>query len=489
MIPEDIVAALRDVAGDDAVTTDPVAVNAHAVDAWPVSVITEQIGRTVTRPDVVVTPADEAAVAAVLKTANNTGIPVTPWGLGSSVTGQPLPLHGGISLDLRRLVDGPDFDETNRIVTVGAGTRGGALEAWLNERGYTLNHFPQSLLRSSVGGWIATRATGQFSSRYGGIENLLVGCRVVLADGSITDLVQRPRAAMGPDLRSVFLGSEGTLGVITRVSVKVFAAAPHRVVEAFDLNDVRAGLEVLRVLYQEGLRPFLVRFYDSEEARHVLDESAGPVGALLLIGSEGVEAVAQAEFTRIREHVATTEARSLGQEPVHRWLATRYDFSGVERLLAEPGGYAETIEVANLWSRLAPMYDELKTALTPYADEVLGHFSHIYDQGASLYVILRGHASDDVDALSRLETIWATAMEIVVRHDGELSHHHGGGLARRPWVKQSLGSGFTVLERIKASLDPRGILNPGKLALGGEDVRAPQQPSPPAQPGRAATTR
>lgn len=465
MITDNVLAALRDAA--DTVTTDALDLDRHATDAWAVAVISAQLGKLEHRPEVVVRAVTEGQVVAVTAVATAHRVPLTAWGLGSSVTGQPLPLGGGITLDLSGLVGDPELDETDRIVTAPAGVRGGDLETWLNERGYTLNHFPQSLLRSSIGGWLATRATGQFSSRYGGIENLVCGYRVVLADGTVCDLRQRPRAAMGPDLRSIFLGSEGTLGLITEVSLRVFALPEHRAVGAYAMPDLRAALDVLRELYQQGVRPFLVRLYDQQEASHVLAGSGTDFPpALLLVGSEGVPAVANAEFAHIEARLETAGAASLGADPVHRWLDKRFDFSAVENLLAEPGGYAETIEVANLWSRLGPMYDDLVRELAPLADEVLGHFSHVYDQGASLYVILRGHAADDAEALNRLEQIWACAMRVVIAHDGELSHHHGGGLARRPWVRQSLGSGFTVLERIKAALDPHGVLNPGKLDLG-----------------------
>jgi alkyldihydroxyacetonephosphate synthase len=156
---------------------------------------------------------------------------------------------------------------------------------------------------------------------------------------------------------------------------------------------------------------------------------------------------------------------SLGAEPVEAWMARRFDFSTIERSLAAPGGYAETIEVANLWSRLEPMYHDLRRELAPLARETLGHFSHVYDQGSSLYLILLGRAEDDETALSRLEEIWARAMKVVVAHHGEVSHHHGGGLARQPWAVQSLGSGYEVLRRIKDALDPGHLLNPGKLGF------------------------
>jgi alkyldihydroxyacetonephosphate synthase len=147
------------------------------------------------------------------------------------------------------------------------------------------------------------------------------------------------------------------------------------------------------------------------------------------------------------------------------WMDRRFDFSSVENLLAVPGGFAETIEVAHNWDGITGLYQALKTALTPLADEVLSHFSHVYTQGTSMYVILLGKAESDEAAVARLQQLWSTAMDVCLAHGAELSHHHGGGLARSPYSKQSLGSAHLVLQRIKRALDPAGILNPGKLGL------------------------
>lgn len=438
--------------------------DARSHDSWPVSSVWAKLGRHPHRPDVVVHVKNAAEIAAVMRIANAGDLPVTAWGLGSSVTGQPLPVRGGILLDLSDLVGEPLLDETNLLVTAPAGVRGSDLETWLNDRNLTLNFSPQSLFRSTIGGWVATRATGQFSSRYGGIENILLSYDAVLANGSIVSLGQRPRAAMGPDLKQILIGSEGTLGVVTSVTLKVFRPAQKRLMDALELDDIETGLTIMREVAQLGLRPFLVRLYDSDEARHAVGNQASPKPVLFL-GFEGEPAVADAERSVAIALAEGYGARAIGSAPVEAWMSRRFDFSTVENLLAEPGGYAETVEVANLWDALPAMYAELKSALAPLAGEVLGHFSHVYEQGSSLYMILLGKAETDEVALARLEAIWTTAMEIVVAHNGEISHHHGGGLARQAWVRRSLGSGFEVLEKLKSALDPNSILNPGKLGM------------------------
>lgn len=460
-----VIEMLRQSFGPDALLTTDADRDARSHDTWPVATVWAKLGRHPYRPDVVVLARSVADVVEVLRIGAATGTPVTAWGLGSSVTGQPLPVAGGIVLDLAGLTGEPELDEIDRTVTVPAGVRGSDLEAWLTDRGLTLNHSPQSLGRSTVGGWIATRATGQFSSRYGGIEDLVTAYQVVLADGTVADLGQRPRAAMGPDLKHLFLGSEGTLGVVTRVTLKVFAQPQRRIFEAFTVPSVAAGLSAMRQISQAGLRPFLVRFYDIDEAAHAVPDKPA-TAPVLFLGHEGLADVAAAEHTAATAIVTALGGTSMGAAPVEAWMRRRYDFSTVEKLLAEPGGYAETVEVANLWSRIGPMYDELKAQLAPLADEVLGHFSHVYDQGSSLYMILLGRAADDAAALARLEEIWARAMKVVVAHEGEISHHHGGGLARQPWVAESLGTGYPVLRKLKEALDPGHLLNPGKLGFG-----------------------
>lgn len=461
---ERVLAALRRSFNDDDATVLPRILDEFGHDCWPVSRVDARRGLHPTRPDVVVTARSVEDVVTVLRVAAQERTPVTARGLGSSVTGQPLPVHGGIVLRLDELAGPNKLDTVDLTVTVPAGRLGIDLEEWLNHRGLTLNHFPQSLDRSSVGGWLATRATGQTSSRYGGIEEHVVGYTVVLADGSVVEVGSRPRGAVGPDLRHVFLGSEGCFGVIVSVTLKVFHLAEFQVLEAFVLPDVTAGIDVMRTIAQRGIRPSLVRFYDESETRHATPD-VDIAGCALFLAFEGVEAIAVAEHRAASDIAMEFGGVSLGAKPVELWMARRFDFSIVENLLSRTGGYAETIEVAHMWSGIEPMYEKLRAALTPLADEVLGHFSHVYAQGVSLYIILLGQANDDEQAARRLAEIWRTAMEVTVACGGELSHHHGAGLARQEYISRSLGTQHEVLRRLKKAMDPDGILNPGKLGL------------------------
>ena len=450
--------------GPERVVDDLAALAAASHDTWPVATKWARQGRHPYPADVIVRAASEADVVAVLRVAEDLGVPVTTRALGSSVTGQPLPTRRGIVLDVSGLTGPPEIDEVDMTVTVPAGTNGGDLEDALARAGWTTRFSPQSLHRSSVGGWLATLATGQFSSRYGGVEDLVVGYRVVLATGQVATLGASPRAAMGPDLRRVFLGSEGTLGVITQVTLKILPVPAAQHLEAFRLPDVAAGLAVLREQAARGLRPSLLRLYDPDEAPHAMADPAF-TAPVLFAGTEGEPDVAAAEMAVLRRLAAARGAAPLGPVPVATWLARRFDFSAVENRLATPGGFAETIEVAHTWRHVEALYADLRKALEPLADEVLVHFSHVYPQGTSMYVIVLGQAADDAAATARLTDIWSTAMEVGLDHGAELSHHHGGGLARSPYARRSLGSAHRVLRRIKHALDPDGLLNPDKLGL------------------------
>jgi alkyldihydroxyacetonephosphate synthase len=448
--------------GADRVVTDSDVLTAYSHDWWPLAVKLRQLDQHPYVPEVAVRPRTEAEAVSVVSLANENAVPLTAWGLGSSVTGAPLPTKGGVTLDLSELVGDPDIDRVNHTVRVAAGVRGTDLESIVQAEGFTLGHSPQSLDKSSVGGWLATLATGQFSSRYGGIEDLVVGYTLVRADGRVLKLESHPRAALGPDFRQLFLGSEGTLGVITEVTLKIFPIAEHRIVEAFTVPSVEAGIAILRELSQSGLRPFLVRFYDLTEARLATrnSEIGSPV---LFLGHEGIRGVAEAEHAAATAIVTAHSGQSIGPDSVEAWLAHRFDFSMIEKRLNAVGGYAETIEVAANWSNIGELYTSLTTALAPLADEVLGHFSHIYPQGTSLYVILLGSAASNDEAAERIRKIWETAMRATSEANGELSHHHGVGLARKPYLTDVNPAVTDLARDIKAALDPKGILNPGKL--------------------------
>ena len=455
---------LKTLIGADSVLVDEETIDLHSYDAWPVAAKWKNQGKRPFAPDVVVKSHSAEQVSKLLKWANEKNVPVTPWGGGSSVTGQALAAKGGIVLDTMSMDRIIAMSDESLMVKVQAGKYGHRLEEELNARGFTLNHSPQSLDRSTVGGWVATRAMGQFSSRYGGIEDLVVAYTVVLPSGEIVETMNVPRAAVGPDLRHVFMGAEGTMGIITDVTLKIFPVSEFRLFEAVTFESVEAGVTVMRQIMRQGLKPFLVRFYDEVEARHAMQDKAFDK-CVMFLGFEGVQTVALAEYSAVMDLCIAEGGEKIGPSPVEAWMERRFDFSTVENLLAESGGLAETIEIAHFWDGILETYHELKEALAPYAAEVLGHFSHVYPQGTSLYVILLGKDTDDATAEANLLEVWDVAMRICVKNGAAISHHHGSGIARLPYVADALGSSMPVLQKIKAALDPNEIMNPGKLGL------------------------
>lgn len=455
---------LIDLLGAEQVLDGDAALTNYAYDWWPVAAKWRNQGKTPLKPDLVARPQATADVARIVQLANEHRYAITPWGAGSSVTGAPMPLNGGLTLDLSDLNHTLDINESNMTVTAETGKMGYILEAELNKLGYTLNHSPQSLDRSTVGGWLSTRATGQFSSKWGGIEELLVGFEVVLADGTVVCYETGPRMAVGPDLRHVFVGAEGTMGVITKVTLQIFRMSEHRIFEAVAFDKLEDGLSVMKEIMQRGLKPFLVRFYNPTEARHAMQDKSFEK-CVMFLGFEGVQALAEAEYDVTRSIWEAYDTEVLGPKAVEAWMDRRFDFSTVENILHTPGGLAETIEVGHYWDGIEETYHRLVEVLSPYADEVLGHFSHVYPQGTSLYVILLGHCADDAEAEANLMKVWETAMTICLETGAAISHHHGVGVARKDFVRGALASSMTVLERVKGAIDPENILSPGKLGL------------------------
>ncbi|HAT1575224.1 TPA: FAD-binding oxidoreductase [Raoultella ornithinolytica] len=459
-----LVTDLKSILPESQVLSDRETLQASSHDTWPLSTKLRRLGCHDYQADVVVKVTDEKQIQQVLALATANDTPVTPRALASSVTGQPLPTRGGIVLDVTGMTQHREINITNLTVEVSAGYNGGQLEDELQQMGWTLGHSPQSLYQSTVGGWLSTLATGQFSSYYGGIEELVTAYTVILATGEKLRLKASPRAAMGPDLRQLFIGAEGTLGIVTSVQLKIFPLPQTRLYDSLELPSIDAGLEIMREQAMAGLRPFLLRLYDTNEARHAMQNPLQDKPVMFL-GTQGVDAVARAEMDAFMAIVHRHGGKSIGSEGVLKWMERRFDFSTVEKLLDTHGGFAETIEIAHTWDGISGLYHALHEMLTPLADEVLSHFSHVYPQGTSMYMILLGRENSDREAVEKLRTIWRETMRVCLEHHAELSHHHGGGLVRSPYARESLGSAHLLLRRVKQALDPNGTLNPGKLGL------------------------
>jgi alkyldihydroxyacetonephosphate synthase len=442
--------------------------------------------------DTVLRPVNEAEVEAVLQAAASSGVRVIPFGGGTSVTGGVNVLPGDepvVSLDLERLSGISDLDERSGLATFGAGTAGPALEEALAARGFTLGHFPQSFECSTLGGWIATRASGQESLGYGGIEGLVAGLELVAPAGKLS-LPAFPASASGPDLRQLVLGSEGRFGVITRATVRVRSHPSSLQIKGTLLPSWEDGIEAARRLLQERVPLDVLRLSDPTETEFALavglrkDRPTGRI-ARRLLGLRGVTerscmmlsgAVGDSIDVDgvLREAAAILKSHGgvgLGASPGKRWVADRFRHPYLRDSLLDHGYATDTLETAAPWSRLGELSSRIASALSSALardDErvvVLCHLSHAYPDGASLYFTYFFRTPNDPDeATARWAGLKRAATTAILDSGGTLSHHHGIGSWHAPWYEREVGaSGWRLVERIAAELDPTGTLNPHVL--------------------------
>jgi len=431
-------------------------------DWWPLSTVWSLEGQVAARAAAVARPSSTAEVAAVLALCNESRIPVTAAAGRSGVCGASVPLHGGVILDMTALSGIVDVDSESMVLDVLPGTFGTWLEDTMRtEHGATIGHWPQSIDLSTVGGWLACRGAGQMSTRYGKIEDMVVGLDVVLADGREIHTGGYPRAAVGPDLTQLFVGSEGTLGIITGARLRLHPAPPAEKRSAYAFASFADGLDACRRILHRGATPAVIRLYDAIEGDRSFQ--TGPDRHVLLVMDEGDELIVEAMMAVVSEECAAAEL--LDPELVEKWMGHRNDVSALEALIRRDY-VVDTMEISAEWSQCAPIYEAATAAISavPGALVASAHQSHSYPDGACLYFTFAGQPPADAkDEFYR--AAWEAGTRAVLEHGGALSHHHGVGLNRSRFVRDALGPAFDVLASVKQALDPNGILNPGKLGL------------------------
>ncbi|WP_237568970.1 FAD-binding oxidoreductase [Mycolicibacterium lacusdiani] len=428
-------------------------------------------------PDAVVLPADDDEVAAVLATCAQRRIAVVPFGGGTSVVGGLDPLRGDfhavVSLDLRRLDALHDLDETSGEAEFGAGVTGPDAERLLGARGFSLGHYPQSFQFATIGGFAATRSSGQDSAGYGRFDDMVRGLRLVTPAG-VLDLGRAPASAAGPDLRQLIVGSEGTFGVITRVRVRVHPAPETTRYEAWSFPDFATGASALRAVVQTGTGPTVIRLSDEAETgvnlatTEAIGEQTVTGGCLAITAFEGTTAHAESRHAETRAVLEAAGGTSLGEAPAKAWEHGRFGAPYLRDSLLSAGALCETLETATNWSNVMTLKAAVTDALTESLAEsgtaalVMCHISHVYPTGASLYfTVVAGQRGDAIEQWRAAKTAASDAM---VRCGATITHHHAVGADHRPWMRDEIGDlGVEVLRAVKGVLDPVGIMNPGKL--------------------------
>ena len=460
----------------------------HATGCGYVDLARLRSGRLEGAPDAVLLPADADAVTRVLEVCARERVAVVPFGGGTSVVGGVEPLRGGherlVSLDLCRL-RGVEVDARSLTARLGAGLRGPEAEAALARQGVVLGHYPQSFEYATIGGFAATRSAGQASSGYGRFDSLVSAIRLLAPAGEMRTL-ETPHSAAGPALRELVIGSEGTLGVIPEVTVRVRPAPRQRRYEAWMAESFEAGTEIVRTLAQGPGLPDVIRVSDEEETEVSLALSgprgiAGTLfngylglrhrhkGCLIVVGLEGEEeSVARRRALSVRA-LRGGGAVYLGQAAGRSWEHGRYQGPYLRDTLMDMGAMVETLETSHTWSRLFELYDGVGAAIrnclsgqgTPGL--VFCHLSHAYADGASLYFtfIARARGGEEVEQWRQVKR---AACEAIVAAEGTITHHHAVGRDHAPYMEAEVGgAGLDLLRAAKERLDPAGIMNPGKL--------------------------
>lgn len=475
-LPDDAQAAIEAVVGAEHVTSEHAARVAHTRGWSTPDLLKLRAGDASDAPDAVVFPGSHDEVVGVLEACTELRVAVVPYSGGTSVVGGLTPARdwfaGVIALDLRRLDALVSVDEVSRTATLQAGVRGPRVEQLLGEHGFTLGHFPQSYEGASIGGYAAARSAGQASAGFGRFDEMVVGLVLATPSGTI-ELGSAPMSAAGPDLRQLVLGSEGTLGVITSVTVRVRPAPEVRLYEGWRFESFEAGAAALRALAQDGPMPTVLRLSDEAETGVNLADptgalGGGPGGCLAITGFEGA-----GEEVAARRNAAATVLGGygcdpLGDEPGEAWRQGRYRAPYLRDPLLNAGVLVETLETVTFWSNLAALKAAVTDALTTALSEqgtpplVLCHISHVYETGASLYFTVACAQADD--PLAQWQQAKSAANAAIRRAGASISHHHGVGTDHRDTYAEEVGPlAVDSLRAVKQALDPAGILNPGVL--------------------------
>ena len=481
-------AAITNAAGAENVYTEREDRVRHALGKSYPDLIAARTGRLTAAPDAVVIPADSATLERLIKACAENGTAVVPYGGGTSVVGGVSALAGEhdrvVSVDTVALRD-VEVDHTSMTARLGAGLRGPEAEAALRARGVSLGHYPQSYDYATIGGYAATRSAGQASTGIGRFDKLVASVGMATPAGRIST-IETPHTAAGPALREVIVGSEGTLGIIDDIRVRVRPVPEQSRYEAWFIPGWEPGITAFRDLAQAGAAPDVLRLSDPDETeiglilsgpsgwqRQVLDRYLGirgvRGGCFVLVGWEGSEERVKARRKLATSRLKKAGAAGLGSAGVGSWERTRFQGPYLRDELMDMGVLVDTLETSHTWSRLPELYAAVRRAigdsLAAMGTEpiVLCHISHVYPDGASLYFSLMARALPGSE-LDQWRAAKAAACEAIVGCGGTITHHHAVGTDHAPYLRAEIGDlGIDVLSAVKEQLDPAAIMNPGKL--------------------------
>ena len=467
-----ILSELADAVGEAYVSTRASDLLVYSTDwSWMPQMWLDRGGEPVA-PDVIVHPGSPEEISRVLQIANVYRMPVVPWGGGSGTQGGAAPIYGGILLDVKRLDKILEIDEVSLTVRAQAGIVGTELEWALNEKGLTLPHYPASANAATLGGYLAARGSGVISTKYGKAEDLVLSIEAVMPDGTIIRTPPVRSHASGPGLLNFLVGSEGTLGVITEATMQIEHLPETRLFRAVLFDDLSKALEAGRRIMAARLQPIVLRLYDPASTASLIKRvlNLDLQGAYLILGFDGFAEIAEAQERRALALCADLGARDLGRESGEHWWEHRYDFYYPPLGLSLPKMYG-TIETVCTFANIERLYYAKKAAIedgfTEWKARYIAHFSHWFPWGVMVYdrFIIDEPPRDPHEALRLHNRIWTVAARTSLANGGMLNEHHGIGLKLGRLMREQYGAAWPTLETIKRALDPRGIMNPGKLGF------------------------
>ncbi|UCH26594.1 MAG: FAD-binding oxidoreductase [Trueperaceae bacterium] len=473
-IPSQMLASeLEEIVGEAHISTKETDKLVYSTDWFWVPQMFLDRGEAITTPDYIVRPGSAEEISRILKLASAYRVPVVPWGGGSGSQGGALPIYGGILLDTKRLDQIIDIDEVSLTVTAQAGINGAQLEWELNEKGLTLPHYPASANCATLGGYLAPRGSGTLSTKYGKAEDLVLGMEVVLPNGDIIRTPPVPQHAAGPDFYRLFLGSEGTFGVITEATMQLDYLPETRLFRAVLFDDLHNAIEAGRLMMTRRLDPTVIRLYDSKSTASRIKRILGHDldGAYMVLGFDGDPDIAALQEQKAMEICLELNARDLGREPGEAWWEHRYDFYYPPQNLKLPWMYGTTETVAT-FDKIEKLYYAEKEAVEQQFKEwkvdFIAHFSHWFHWGSMIYsrFIIEEPPEDPREALELHNRVWQAAMTAVLENGGMVNEHHGVGLKLARYMRRQYGDAWPFLESLKRAIDPSGIMNPGKVGFG-----------------------
>lgn len=464
-----ILTELEDAVGRENCSTRDIDKIVHAVDYFWLSRMWADRGCRMPEADFVVSPQNAKETSAVLKIANYYKIPVTTWGGGGGTQGGALPVAGGIVLDTKRMNSIDEVNTEGMYVNCGCGAIYKHLEWAVNEKGYATMHYPSALTCSTVGGFLAHRGIGVVSTKYGKIDDMVLQMEVVLPNGDIIYTSPAPKHAAGPDLNQIFIGSEGTLGIMTKAQMRIYEQPEERWFRAFLFKDMSAAFKASRELLQK-FKPSVMRLYDQAETASLIKKIVGVErdGAFMNIAVEGVSEIVAVEKKILLDTFTKYGAEDMGSEYGEKWWKEKITFFYPGHMMDIPQMFG-TMDTIAPYDKIEKIYWEMKKAIEtnfPQA-KFIAHFSHWYEWGCMVYdrFIIDNPPQDPHEALRLHNAIWSCGVRTALANGGVVNDHHGVGIKLGRLMKEQYGPAMQVFEGLKKQLDPNGIMNPCKLGL------------------------